>query len=115
MNQNDIFALNTARIKRFEKIEGRPWGAEGATIELAKQVGDLAALIMAAEGYYFSNRDQYKAKYATNNISAIADELADITFAVTRIARHYGIDVMAATQKAAQADERWFKEQGIPF
>jgi len=28
-------------VKRFEKIEGKPWGVEGAVIELAKQVGDL--------------------------------------------------------------------------
>lgn len=113
MNE-DIFTLNTARIKRFEKIEGRPWGAEGAVIELAKQVGDLSALIIAKEGYYFNNRDKYKDKYSKNT-DAIADELADITFAVTRIARHYGIDVIKATQKAAEEDERWFKENGIGF
>lgn len=114
MKHDDIFALNAKRIKRFEKIEGRPWGAEGAVIELAKQVGDLAALVMTKEGYYFSDRDQYRDKYSTKT-DAIADELADITFAVARIAQHYGIDVMEATLKAAQEDERWFKENGIAF
>lgn len=114
MSNDDIFTLNLARIKRFEKIEGRPWGAEGAVIELAKQVGDLAALIMTKEGYYFQNREQYRDKYSKNT-EAIADELADITFAVTRIAKHYNIDIMEATKKAAQEDERWFKEKGIVF
>jgi NTP pyrophosphatase (non-canonical NTP hydrolase) len=115
MNQDDIFTLNKARIKRFEKIEGRPWGAEGAVIELAKQVGDLSALVMTREGYYFNDRDHYKAKYSKDNTDAIADELADIVFAITRIAQHYDIDVMAATRKAAAEDERWFKENGIKF
>ncbi len=114
MNQDDIFTLNIARIKKFEKIEGRPWGIEGAIIELTKQVGDLSALIMTKEGYYFNDRDKYSDKYSTST-GAIADELADITFAVTRIAQHYGIDVMKATQKAAQEDEQWFKEKGIKF
>ncbi len=114
MNQDDIFTLNKNRIKRFEKIEGRPWGAEGAVIELAKQVGDLSALIMAKEGYYFDNRSEYSKKYSTKT-DAIADELADIVFAVTRLAQHYDTDIMAATKKAAKEDERWFKENGIKF
>lgn len=114
MNQQDIFSLNIDRIKRFEKIEGRPWGVEGALIELAKQVGDLSALVMTKEGYYFNDREQYSDKYSKNT-DDIADELADITFAVTRIAKHYNIDVMAATKKATQEDERWFKEKGIKY
>jgi NTP pyrophosphatase (non-canonical NTP hydrolase) len=114
MNQDDIFALNLARIKRFEKIEGRPWGVEGAVIELAKQVGDLSALVMTKEGYYFKEREEYRDKYSSNT-DDIADELADIVFAVTRIAKHYNIDVMKATQKAAQEDEKWFKEKGVAF
>ena len=114
MNHEDIFALNKARIARFEKIEQRPWGVEGAMIELAKQVGDLSALVMTKEGYYFQDREQHSDKYS-QSIDDIADELADITFAVTRIAKHYDIDVMAATKKAAAEDERWFKEQGIEF
>jgi hypothetical protein len=38
-------------ISRFQKIEGKEWGIEGATIELAKQVGQLSALVMNREGY----------------------------------------------------------------
>jgi len=29
-------------VKRFNKIEGQPWQAQGAMIELTKQVGELA-------------------------------------------------------------------------
>ncbi len=39
---------------RFEKIEGKPWGAEGAMIEIMKQVGELAKHVMIAENYYFT-------------------------------------------------------------
>jgi uncharacterized protein YabN with tetrapyrrole methylase and pyrophosphatase domain len=114
MEHKDIFALNTSRIERFEKIERRPWGAEGAVIELAKQVGGLSALVMTREGYYFNNREKFSGKYSTDT-NAIADELANIVYAVTRIARHYDIDVTKATKQAAQEDERWFKEKGIEF
>jgi len=43
-------------IKRFEKIEGKSWKVEGSMIELSKQVGDLAKLVMVYEKYYFSDR-----------------------------------------------------------
>lgn len=43
---------------RFEKIEGRPWGVEGATIELIKQVGELAKYVMVVENYYFPTREK---------------------------------------------------------
>jgi hypothetical protein len=43
--------------QRFEKIEGRPWGIEGAMIELVKQVGELAKHVMIAEHYYFAGRE----------------------------------------------------------
>jgi len=62
-------------ISRFQKIEGKEWGVEGAVIELAKQVGELSALIMNQEGYYFSGRDKLSDKYASSQDS-IADELA---------------------------------------
>lgn len=37
---------------RFEKVEGKPWGVNGAMIELSKQVGDLSRCIMLKEEYY---------------------------------------------------------------
>lgn len=114
MNNDDFFAQIVDRIKRFEKIEGRPWGAEGAVIELAKQVGDLSALVMTKEGYYYKNRDKYSVKYSVKT-DAIADELADIIFVVTRLAQHYNIDLVEANKKAAQDEEDWFKDKGITF
>ncbi len=83
---------------RFEKIEGRPWGVEGAMIELAKQVGDLAKLVMVKEGYYFPER--YK-----SNTELIGDELADIFAAVIRIADYYEIDLVEAHLLAREAEE----------
>lgn len=100
-----------SNIKRFEKIEGKPWGAEGAVIELAKQVGDLSALIMNREGYYFSGRDKLSDKYDSSN-EKIADELADILLAVVRIADHYGVNLEAANTKTRQSEGAFLKSKG---
>jgi hypothetical protein len=37
----EAIALFQSIYPRFEKIQGRSWGVEGAMIELSKQVGDL--------------------------------------------------------------------------
>ena len=39
-------------VKRFNKIELQPWNAEGAMIELMKQVGELSKQVMIKEKYY---------------------------------------------------------------
>ena len=39
-------------VKRFNKIELQEWKAEGAMIELSKQVGELAKQVMIKEKYY---------------------------------------------------------------
>ena len=39
-------------VKRFSKIELQEWKAEGAMIELTKQVGELAKQVMIKERYY---------------------------------------------------------------
>ena len=99
-------------ISRFQKIEGKERGVEGAVIELAKQVGELSALIMNQEGYYFSGRDKLSDKYASSQDS-IADELADIMFAVTRIADHYDIDLVATNQKTRKMEDEFLKTKGV--
>jgi NTP pyrophosphatase (non-canonical NTP hydrolase) len=99
-------------IARFEKIEGKKWGAEGAVIELAKQVGDLSALVMNQEGYYFSGRDKLSDKYASSKDS-IADELADIMFAVVRIADHYRIDLVSTNKKTRKMEDEFLKSKGV--
>ena len=101
-----------ANIKRFQKIEGKDWGAEGAVIELVKQVGQLATLIMVQEKYYFSDRGKLDEKYIVSK-EALADELADIISAVVRIADHYEIDLEAANLKARQTEDKFLKGRGI--
>jgi len=107
-------AINDIRnsIKRFQKIEGKPWGVEGAVIELAKQVGQLSALVMNREGYYFSDREKLDAKYTASN-DKIADELADIMFAVVRIADYYGIDLASTNIKTRKDEDDFLKTKGV--
>lgn len=107
-------AINDIRksVGRFQKIEGKPWGVEGAVIELAKQVGDLSALVMNQEGYYFADRDKLSNKYASSKDN-IADELADIMFAVVRIADHYGIDLVSTNQKTREMEDEFLKSKGV--
>ncbi|WP_322170860.1 hypothetical protein [Acutalibacter caecimuris] len=39
-------------VRRFREIEGKPWQAQGAMIELTKQVGELAKQVMLKENDY---------------------------------------------------------------
>lgn len=78
-------------IKEFEKVEKKKWGAEGAIMELSKQVGELSKNVMMFEGYYMAGRDSIP-EYQTSK-EKIADELSDILFIVIRIAEHYKIDL----------------------
>ena len=99
-------------ISRFQKIEGKEWGIEGATIELAKQVGQLSALVMNREGYYYSERERLSSDYDSTD-EKIADELADIMFAVVRIANHYTIDLLKTNLKTRIDEDRFLKSKGI--
>ncbi|NKB67871.1 MAG: hypothetical protein GKR89_12490 [Candidatus Latescibacteria bacterium] len=94
--------------KRFSAIEQRPWGAEGAVIELTKQVGELARHIMVAEGYYYKNRPGYSAEK-----EGIGDELADILAQLIRLADHYEIDLVEAHIKARQAEDESLQKKGL--
>lgn len=99
-------------IERFKKIEGKSWGIEGAVIELSKQVGQLSALVMNREGYYYSDRDKLDQKY-TSDDEKIADELADIMFAVVRIADHYNIDLESTNFKTRKTEDDFLKSKGV--
>lgn len=107
-------AINEAKktIARFKKIEGRSWGVEGATMELAKQVGQLSALVMNREGYYFADREKLDSKYLSSD-DQIADELADIIFAVVRIAEYYNIDLVATNARTRKLEDKFLKEKGV--
>lgn len=98
-------------IRRFEKIEGKPWQIEGAVIELTKQLGDLAKLIMSHEGYYYASR-QNESNYNANK-QQIADELADILLAVIRIADHYEIDLVETHIKTRLEEDQFLKSKGV--
>ncbi|TAK96228.1 hypothetical protein EPO05_02360 [Patescibacteria group bacterium] len=90
---NDTVGL----IKEFEKREQKPWGVEGAMIELMKQVGELSACVMMKEKYYLKERElSPKYKNIENNIG---DELYDILTLTVRIADHYGIDLEEECRK----------------
>lgn len=102
-------AVNLYRdvVKRFEKIEGRPWGAEGAMIELSKQVGELAKCIMIQEDYYFPSAIREK------NKEKLANELADIFGQVIRIADHYQIDLLEAHIEARKDEADTLSKRGV--
>lgn len=97
--------------QRFEKIEGKPWGAEGAVIELTKQVGELAKQVMVAEKYYFQGREKLTG-YETSK-ATIGDELADIFVAVIRIADYYEIDLIEAHIEARKAEDASLIQKGV--
>ncbi len=105
-------AINLFRsvYRRFEKIEQRPWGVEGATIELVKQVGELARYVMMAEHYYFAGREVLP-NYATDN-EKIGDELADIFAMLIRVADYYQIDLVEAHVRARQAEADSLTQMG---
>lgn len=111
-SNEDTIAQIQKYIKRFEKIQGKQWGVEGAVIELAKQVGQLSALVMNREGYYFKDREKFDTKYISTN-DKIGDELADIMFAVVRIADHYNIDLVKTNKKTRELEDKFLKEKGV--
>ncbi len=94
--------------KRFGAIEQRPWGAEGAVIELTKQVGELARHIMVAEGYYYKDRPGYAA-----GKEQIGDELADIFAQLIRLADHYEIDLVEAHIEARRDEDENLKKKWL--
>jgi NTP pyrophosphatase (non-canonical NTP hydrolase) len=92
-------------IAAFDRVGRRPWTIEATTIELTKQVGDLARRIMVQERYYLADRDE-RPDYQTST-DDIGDELADILYCLIRIAEHYHIDLEAAHIRARRAELRY--------
>ncbi|MBI2285339.1 MazG-like family protein [Candidatus Saccharibacteria bacterium] len=98
-------------IDKFQKIEQRPWGVEGAMIELSKQVGDLSKLVMVQEKYYLKSRENQPEYAATKQ--KVADELFDIWFCLVRLAEHYGINFEEAIDNTTQKELKNFEEGKI--
>ena len=97
-------------LERFRGMQPRTWGAEGAFIELAKQVGDLGKHIMVTDGYY--GQRENKERYASSK-AHIEDELVDIFTAVIRLADHYDIDLVVATDRVRQAEDEFLRRRGL--
>jgi len=103
-----------SQYERFKEIEGRTWGVEGATIELVKQVGELAKYVMVTEGYYPVDickrlMEEPRALGYSSVEEAIGDELADVFRMIIRIANHYDIDFERAHIRAKEGEDKYFK------
>lgn len=94
-------------VTRFNKIELREWKAEGAMIELSKQVGELAKQVMLKENYYAFSEDE-----ATVN-ERLGNEMADVIAQVMRLADHYEIDLEKAFVEARADEDGYLKSRGV--
>lgn len=108
----EAVSLTKSIIKRFEKIEGKPWKIDGSMIELSKQVGDLSKLVMSYEGYYPKDRGKQDKQYLATK-KKIADELADLLFMIIRIADYYNIDLEKAHVDARKGEDEYLKSCGV--
>lgn len=94
-------------VKRFNKIERAPWQAQGAMIELTKQVGELAKQVMLKEGYYAWPGEEAEVNERLGN------EMADVIAQVMRLADHYGIDLEKAFVDARKDEDGYLKSRGV--
>ena len=107
MSFNEAVKLYLDVVRRFEKIEKRPWGVEGAVMELTHQVGALAKHVMLQENYYFYSVDTIK------NKEQIADELADVFGQIIRIADYYKIDLLESHITERNKEVCCLEENGV--
>lgn len=94
-------------VKRFRKIELQEWRAEGAMIELSKQVGELAKQVMVKERYYALEGD------VSDVDERLGNEMADVIAQVMRLADHYKIDLEKAFILAREDEDRYLKSRGV--
>lgn len=94
-------------VKRFHKIELQEWKAEGAMIELSKQVGELAKQVMVKERYYALEGD------VDDVDERLGNEMADVIAQVMRLADHYEIDLERAFINAREDEDRYLKSRGV--
>lgn len=101
----ELVEMTRKVITAFDRVELRPWTIEVTTVELMKQVGDLAKHIMMIEQYYLPDRANHP-NYQTS-VEDIGDELADILYCLIRVAEHYHIDLEAAHVQARRKEMRY--------
>jgi len=94
-------------VKRFNKIELQDWKAEGAMIELSKQVGELAKQVMIKEKYYALTGD------VPDVDEKLGNEMADVIAQVMRLAEYYNIDLEKAFIEAREDEDNYLKTRGV--
>ena len=94
-------------VKRFNKIELQDWNAEGAMIELSKQVGELAKQVMIKERYYALEGD------VSDVDERLGNEMADVIAQVMRLADFYKIDLEKAFIEAREDEDKYLKSRGV--
>ena len=94
-------------VKRFNKIELQEWKAEGAMIELSKQVGELAKQVMVKEKYYALEGD------VPDVDERLGNEMADVIAQIMRLADYYRIDLEKAFIEAREDEDRYLKSRGV--
>ena len=94
-------------VKRFNKIELQEWRAEGAMIELSKQVGELAKQVMIKEKYYALEGE------AVDVDARLGNEMADVIAQVMRLADYYNIDLEQAFVEAREDEDRYLKSRNV--
>lgn len=94
-------------VKRFSKIELQAWKAEGAMIELSKQVGELAKQVKIKEKYYALTGE------VTDVDERLGNEMADVIAQVMRLAAHYNIDLEKAFIEARKDEDRYLQSRGV--
>ena len=94
-------------VQRFSQIEMQEWKAEGAMIELSKQVGELAKQVMIKEKYYALTGE------VTDVDERLGNEMADVIAQVMRLAMHYNIDLEKAFVEAREDEDNYLKSRGV--
>lgn len=94
-------------VKRFNRIELQEWKAEGAMIELVKQVGELAKQVMIKEKYYALTGE------VTDVDERLGNEMADVIAQVMRLADYYQIDLEQAFIEAREDEDSYLKSRGV--
>lgn len=94
-------------VKRFRRIELQEWKAEGAMIELSKQVGELAKQVMIKEKYYALEGD------VGDVDGRLGNEMADVIAQVMRLADFYKIDLEKAFIEAREDEDSYLKSRGV--
>lgn len=94
-------------VRRFHKIELNEWNAQGAVIELVKQVGELSKWVMYKERYY-----AFKENEETVN-RHLGNEMADVIAQVVRLADVYNIDLEKAYIDAREDEAKYLDSRGV--